>query len=142
MSGTESQRPPSLSVPELDAPPLPLERLISLLPDDGELDGRWGARRQGERIPFCKPVAIRRVEGQLEVAAIFEGWSLNVAHGGMRIITEEPLRVGDLIQVEVTSAGKNYLGRACVAWVRAEADGVVAGLKFELEADQHDGDAP
>ena len=127
--------------PDLDdhpsqLPPLPLERLVALLPDEGELDARWGARRQGERIPFCKPVAIKQVEGEgskvseVEIEAIFEGWALNVCHGGMRIITEEPLKKGDSIQIEVNSAGKNYTGTAVVQWVREQADGVVAGLQF------------
>ena len=118
-------------------PPLPLQRLVALLPDDGETDARWGARRQGERIPFCKPIAICRVErsedGELtevEVEAIFEGWALNVCHGGMRIITEEPLRLGDQLQIEVSSSGSAYTGKAKVCWVRQEADGVVAGLQF------------
>lgn len=119
-----------------EAPPLPLDRLVALLPDEGELDARWGARRQGERIPFCKPVAISRVEkegskvSEVEIEAIFEGWALNVCHGGMRIITEEPLKKGDSIQIEVNSAGKNYTGTAVVQWVREQADGVVAGLQF------------
>ena len=122
-----------------DPAPLPLDRLVALLPDDGEIDARWGARRQGERIPFAKPVAITKVEQDgdgvtdVEVEAIFEGWALNVCHGGMRIITEEPLRPGDTIQLEVTSAGRNYTGSARVQWVREQADGVVAGLQFHRE---------
>lgn len=138
MSKPESAEPVVDSPPARasEPPPLPLDRLVALLPDDGESDARWGARRQGERIPFCKPVAISRVEkegskvSQVEVEAIFEGWALNVCHGGMRIITEQPLKKGDAIQVEVTTAGKNYTGRARVAWVREESDGVVAGLQF------------
>ncbi len=119
--------------------PLPLERLVALLPDDGEIDARWGARRQGERIPFAKPVAISKVgrDGSqvtdVEVEAIFEGWALNVAHGGMRIITEEPLKAGDTLQIEVSSGGRNYTGTARVQWVREQADGVVAGLQFHDE---------
>lgn len=115
---------------------LPLERLVELLPDDGEHDARWGARRQGERIPFAKPIAISKVEedggriSEVELEAEFEGWALNVCHGGMRIITEEPLKVGDEIQLEVVSAGRTYLGKARVQWIRAQADGVVAGLSF------------
>lgn len=119
--------------------PLPLERLVALLPDDGEIDARWGARRQGERIPFAKPVAISKVEKEgsqvtdVEVEAIFEGWALNVAHGGMRIITEEPLKAGDTLQIEVSSGGRNYTGTARVQWVREQADGVVAGLQFHTD---------
>src|SRR5438093_5131096 len=44
------------------APPQPLSRLVGLLTNDSELDARWGARRQGERIPFCKPLALTRIE--------------------------------------------------------------------------------
>ena len=127
-----------LAAPPIDETPLPLERLFALLPNDHEHDARWGARRQGERIPFCKPIALTRVElvdgeaSALEVEALFDGWALNVCHGGMRIITEEPLRTGDRLQVEVTSSGTPYLGRARVAWVRSEHDGVIAGLEFAV----------
>ncbi len=143
MSDAETTDPsltPASRVEADEAPAsLPLDRLVALLPDDGEADARWGARRQGERIPFCKPIAISRTEregskvSQVEVEAMFEGWSLNVCHGGMRIITEEPLKVGDSLQVEVSSAGRSYLGRARVAWVREQTDGVVAGLQFNDE---------
>ena len=120
--------------------PLPLQRLVALLPNDTEHDARWGARRQGERIPFCKPIALSRIElidgeiAQVEIEAIFEGWALNVCHGGMRIITEEPLRLGDKLQIEVTSSGVPYVGKARVCWVRPEHDGVIAGLEFSLVA--------
>lgn len=124
-----------------DAPrvALPLDRLVALLPNDSEADGRWGARRHGERIPFCKPIALKRtkeIDGKLtevEVEALFEGWALNVCKGGMRIITEQPLKEGDVIAVEVTSSGVPYSGQARVCWVREQADGVIAGLRFDDE---------
>jgi hypothetical protein len=122
--------------PRPSKPPLPLDRLVELLPDDGENDLRWGARRNSDRIPFAKPLSIAKVEREgghvtsVEVETSFEGWSLNVAHGGMRIITEQPLRPGDQVQIEVVSGGATYLGRALVRWVREEADGVIAGLEF------------
>jgi len=141
---TQKSEPPKGAPNKLpsDAPRtrLPLQRLVALLPNDSEADGRWGARRQGERIPFCKPIALTRtkeVDGQItevEVEALFEGWSLNVCRNGMRIITEQPLKIGDLINVEVTSSGVPYVGQARVCWVRAEADGVIAGLQFDAPA--------
>jgi hypothetical protein len=100
-------------------------------------DGRWGARRQGERIPFCKPISLQKTkeEGgkvtEVEVEALFEGWALNINKGGMRIITEQPLKEGDVISVELTSSGVPYSGQARVCWVRQQADGVIAGLRFE-----------
>lgn len=126
-----------VSAPRPSRPPLPLDRLVELLPDDGENDLRWGARRNSERIPFAKPLSIAKVERDaeqhvtsVEVETSFEGWSLNVAHGGMRIITERPLRPGDQVQIEIATGGAVYLGRAHVRWVREEADGVIAGLEF------------
>lgn len=129
---------------------LPLERLVALLPEDGEEDLRWNARRAGERIPFCKPVAIRRVGlldqrvDEVDVEAVFrgsgasgepamEGWALNVGHGGMRIITESDLEVGDTLRIEVNTADRSYIGVAQVQWIRRETDGVVAGLRFSRD---------
>lgn len=138
MMSLSSQPPSSPS-----SGPLPLEQLVALLPDDGEHDARWGARRQGERIPFSKPIAITRVDpsgpsfsataeasSEIAMQAVFDGWALNVCHGGMRIITEEPLKLGDELQIDVSSSGTAYTGKARVCWVRKEADGVVAGLEF------------
>jgi len=122
------------------APPQPLARLVGLLTNDIELDARWGARRQGERIPFCKPLSLTRIElvendnpddsMKVDVETVFEGWALNICHGGLRVITEESLAIGDFLGVEVTSSGTQYAGKARVCWVRKEADGVVAGLQF------------
>jgi PilZ domain len=136
VEGRPSQ--PKAKIPS-DAPraPLPLDRLVALLPGESESDSRWGARRHGDRIPFCKPIALQKTkeEGgkitEVEVEALFEGWALNVNKGGMRIITEQPLKEGDIISVEVTSSGVPYSGRARVCWVREQADGVIAGLRFE-----------
>jgi len=137
---SDDSAPTPEKFPSEPAPlPLPLDRLVALLPDDGEIDARWGARREGERIPFTKPLAITKVEregskvSEVQLEAIFEGWALNICHGGMRIITEEPLKAGDTIQIEVNSAGRNYLGTARVQWVREQADGVVAGLQFNKD---------
>ncbi len=116
---------------------LPLEKLVMLLPDSGELDARWGARRGGERIPFTKPVSITRdrvgsVDASDESAAdaSLDGWALNVCHGGMRIIVESTLEPGETVQLAIETSGKQYRGRAVVRWVRPQADGVVAGLAF------------
>jgi hypothetical protein len=121
-------------------PAQPLARLVGLLTSDSELDARWGARRQGERIPFCKPLALTRIELvsdanpddslKVDVEQVFEGWALNICHGGLRVITEEALAIGDFLGIEVTSSGTLYAGKARVCWVRKEADGVVAGLQF------------
>lgn len=122
-----------------DSTPQPLSRLVGLLTNDSELDARWGARRQGERIPFCKPLSLTRVEVtgasaddsmKVDVETVFEGWALNICHGGLRVITEEVLDIGDFLGIEVTSSGTLYTGKARVCWVRKEADGVVAGLQF------------
>jgi hypothetical protein len=110
----------------------PLRNLLALLPDESERDARWGARRQGERIPFTKPLALRRYEmiDAEEIELTFDGWALNVCYGGMRIITDEPLQPGDVVFIELESSGVPYTGEAFVRWVRVESDGVIAGLQF------------
>lgn len=118
-----------------------LGRLVHLLSTDHELDIRWGARRHGERLPFARRVNLIRVEKvardsadlSLEVEVACEGWTLNISHGGMRVITEAMLHVGELLTLEVPSKVACYRGRVRVQWVRSESDGVVAGLEFVVE---------
>jgi hypothetical protein len=61
-----------------------------------------------------------------------EGWLLNVSRGGVRLICEEPLNVGDRHVVEVGEEGEPdaFCRPARVVWVQREPDGVIAGLEF------------
>ncbi len=72
---------------------------------------------------------LRIAEGQVEIPA----WTLNVSRGGLRLVVEEPVVIGGCYWVSV---GESVPRRARVIWVREEADGQIAGLKFEEVAEE------
>lgn len=78
-----------------------------------------GARREAS-----ERVILRIGEGPTEISA----WTLNVSRGGLRLVVEEPVVVGGSYWVSV---GESDPRRARVIWVREEADGQIAGLKFD-----------
>ncbi len=55
-------------------------------------------------------------------------WTLNISRGGIRLVVEDPVVVGGVYQVVV---GDGAPRPATVVWTREEADGQIAGLKFE-----------
>lgn len=55
------------------------------------------------------------------------GWTLNVSRGGVRLVIEEPVIVGESYLVTV---GEGPSRPATVVWTREEADGQIAGLRF------------
>lgn len=80
-----------------------------------------GARREAS-----DRVVLRVGDGQVEIPA----WTLNVSRGGLRLVVEEPVVIGGCYSVSI---GDSAPRQAQVIWVREEADGQIAGLKF-LEA--------
>ncbi len=78
-----------------------------------------GARREAS-----DRVAIRRPEGEAD------GWTLNVSRGGLRVVVEVPLRVGELVDVVVGSAEEAPPRSARVVWVKDAADGQICGLQW------------
>jgi hypothetical protein len=59
-----------------------------------------------------------------------EGWTLNLSRGGVRIILEEKVVVGDEFDVLVGDADEGSHRPGRVVWIRDEADGQIVGLKF------------
>ena len=60
-----------------------------------------------------------------------EGWSLNVSRGGVRVIVERELSLGDLFDVTVGVADASPLARqGRVVWFQEESDGFIAGIAF------------
>lgn len=77
-----------------------------------------GARREAsDRVLICDE------QSGVEI----EGWTLNVSHGGLRIVVEDPLDVAKGYSVVV---GESSPRPARVVWVREEIDGRIAGLEF------------
>lgn len=63
-------------------------------------------------------------------------WALNVSRGGLRLIVEEAVEVGAGYSVTIGEAEPR---QATVVWTREEADGQIAGMKFD---DVEGGDIP
>jgi hypothetical protein len=66
-----------------------------------------------------------------------EGWALNKSRGGLRVILEEEVSVGETYEVTVgdADAGEDV---ARIVWVQHEPDGVIAGLEFVFDASRDD----
>lgn len=61
-----------------------------------------------------------------------EAWTLNVSRGGLRVVVEDPVAVGEVYQIQV---GDTAPRPARVVWVRDETDGQIAGMQFlDVEA--------
>ena len=63
-------------------------------------------------------------------------WTLNVSRGGLRLVVEDPVIVGETYEVAVGDASARP---AIVVWTREEADGQIAGLRF---VDVDNGEVP
>ncbi len=64
-------------------------------------------------------------------AKAYEGWALNVSRGGVRLILEDSVQVGEEYGVTVGDAESSPLvRRGRVVWLQQETDGVVVGLEF------------
>ncbi len=60
-----------------------------------------------------------------------EGWSLNVSRGGVRIIVEHRVALGEVYDVSVGLATASPLVRqGRVVWFQEEADGFIVGFAF------------
>lgn len=69
-------------------------------------------------------LALHGPKGTTELSA----WTLNVSRGGLRVVLEDPVHLGGQYLVTI---GDSPPRPAKVVWVREEADGQIAGLKFE-----------
>jgi hypothetical protein len=78
----------------------------------------------GPRLEASERLALRPLTGGAEIAA----WTLNLSRGGLRLIVEDPVVVGESYFVTI---GESSARPATVVWMREEADGQIAGLKFD-----------
>jgi hypothetical protein len=56
-----------------------------------------------------------------------EGWTLNVSRGGVRVILEEAVELGEEYDISI---GEESPRRGRIVWVQDEADGQIAGVQF------------
>ena len=63
--------------------------------------------------------------------ATLDGWTLNLSRGGVRVIVEQPVALGEVFDVTVGLADSSPLARCGrVVWFQEEADGYIAGIAF------------
>jgi hypothetical protein len=85
-------------------------------------------RRSDARHEVSARVSLKRKEGPP-----LDGWALNVSKGGVRVILEEKVALGEEFEIVVSegsAAAAPQQGR--VVWVQEEPDGVVAGIEFAM----------
>ncbi len=85
-------------------------------------------RRGGARREVSDRVTLRDGERTLE------GWALNVSRGGVRVILEETVQLGELY--EITHGEDAQLRSGRVVWIQEEPDGVVCGLAYVLAPEE------
>ena len=86
--------------------------------------GVHAMRRGGARHEVTERVALKSDDG-----ALHEGWALNVSRGGLRVILEQKVVLGQKFDATI-GAEKSEPRPTRVVWVQEEPDGVIVGLEF------------
>jgi len=82
-------------------------------------------KRRDTRRDVSERVSLRGPRGEAE------GWTLNLSRGGVRIIVECELTLGEVLELTVGLAGSSPLVRqGRVVWFQEETDGLIAGVAF------------
>lgn len=87
-------------------------------------------RRGGARREVSDRVKLRADERTLE------GWALNVSRGGVRVIVEDPVALGEVFEITLGSGDDTLVRSGRVVWIQEEPDGMVCGLAFVLAANE------
>lgn len=92
-------------------------------------DGLHDTRRQvgGARREASERVLLKSASGDELI-----GWTLNLSRGGVRIVIEDPVTVGDDFAVYI-GEDEEPRHRGRVVWMQQEADGQIAGIQFLRE---------
>jgi hypothetical protein len=98
--------------------------------------GVHAMRRGGARREVTERVSLKAEDG-----GILEGWALNVSRGGLRVILEEKVALGQRFDVSIGTDDTLHRGSR-VVWVQEEPDGVIVGLEFTGLTSQHKSSPP
>ncbi len=86
--------------------------------------GSRALRRGGARREVTDRV---RLVGHTTEPRQLEGWSLNISRGGVRIVTEGTVELGEEFEVYL---GEDTQRPGRVVWLRQERDGIICGIEF------------
>lgn len=102
-----------------------ISRILRALGPSADRDAR--ARRRFAR----RPVNVRVL---LDGKSTAEAWALNLSAGGIRVMCEEALSVGDMLRLRIDADlredGLELAGLGRVVWVKSCSDGFVSGIEF------------
>jgi hypothetical protein len=56
------------------------------------------------------------------------GWALNISRGGLRTIVEDPVELGEELEIVIADEGLRHRGR--IVWTQEEPDGMIVGVEF------------
>ena len=88
-------------------------------------------KRQYPRVPATTRIRWRPVDVSEETQDYLAGLAENYSFGGMFLVTDEPLKKGNLIEIAFSlPSGPPVTARALVQWVRRFRRPSGAGLKF------------
>lgn len=95
------------------------------IPAAGGVDAH-GMRRGGPRRELTERVHLLGTNLKTR-----EGWALNVSRGGVRVILEERVELGEEYEVTIGIEEASSLNRqARVVWLQEEPDGFIVGMEF------------
>jgi len=93
-----------------------------------------GARRNvSYRVQLFRPA--EAAGASTDGAAVeITGWALNISRGGLRAVVEDPVVLGETLEIHVEE--ESLVRRGLVVWTQEEPDGMIVGIAFEerLEA--------
>ena len=83
-----------------------------------------GARRNvSYRVSFFRAAA---TEGGAPTE--IPGWALNISRGGLRAIVEDPVVLGEELEVNIADEQMQHRGQ--IVWTQEEPDGMIVGVSF------------
>lgn len=79
-------------------------------------------------------MSLLRAAAEGEAPTEIPGWALNISRGGVRAIVEDPVELGEVLEVVIEEEGMRHRGR--IVWTQEEPDGMIVGVSFleRLEA--------
>lgn len=113
--------------PDPPAPGVPGAPGLNKVPSGVHAMRRGGARRE-----VTERVRLKGEDGQ-----VLEGWALNVSRGGLRLILEEKISLGQKFDIEVGAEGDSLNRQGRIVWVQEEPDGVIVGIEFSSLSGTH-----
>jgi hypothetical protein len=94
--------------------------------DEDSTSGRRAMRRCGARREISDRVSMQSKSGN---ARTLEGWALNMSRGGLRVVLEDDVGLGEEFDITI-GQGDVPTKQGRIVWIQKEADGLICGIEF------------